>query len=319
VIVDELWAHRDEGWYFALRTGSMARERPLLVSITSAGWDTTSICYELYERGLQGDPALYFHWLSVPDDKLEDPRAVKAANPASWLTVEDLLRERAAVRASEFERLHMNRWTTSEDVWIAPELWAGCRSSEEIPEGSTVYVGVDASFSGDATACAWAWRNEDGCVVLRCRVWSALPATAAHVHLAGGRIDLAAVEDFVTELAQRYTVREVVYDPSFFARSAELLSARGLTVASLDQRSAAMRAAYSQLYEAIGSRMVAHNGDPVLTAHVLSAAAQPDEYGSWKVRKLKQSAKIDGLVACVIAHSRAIFAQPVPEPFYAWA
>ena len=92
-------------------------------------------------------------------------------------------------------------------------------------------------------------------------------------------------------------MREVVYDPAFFARSAELLSARGLTVASLDQRSAPMREAWSQFYEAVNAGALAHEGDAILTAHVLNAAAHVDPSGHWKVRKIKQSHKIDGLVA----------------------
>jgi phage terminase large subunit-like protein len=142
-------------------------------------------------------------------------------------------------------------------------------------------------------------------VLLRAHVWSAITETPAHVHVAGGRIDLTAVEDYIAGLAERYRVREVVYDPAFFARSAELLSARGLTVASLDQRSAPMRQAWSQFYEAVNAQALAHDGDAVLTAHVLNAAAHVDEYGNWKVRKIKQAHKIDGLVASVIAYSRA--------------
>ena len=113
----------------------------------------------------------------------------------------------------------------------------------------------------------------------------------------GGHINLEAVEDFITALGQRYRVREVVYDPAFFARSAEILSARGLTVASLDQRSAPMREAWSQFYEAVNASALAHEGDAILTAHVLNAAAHVDPSGHWKVRKIKQSHKIDGLVA----------------------
>jgi phage terminase large subunit-like protein len=113
------------------------------------------------------------------------------------------------------------------------------------------------------------------------------------------------VEDFITELAERYRVREVVYDPAFFARSAELLSARGLPVASLDQRSAPMREAWSQFYEAVNAQALAHEGDQVQTAHVLNAAAHIDPAGHWKIRKVKQTHKIDGLVAAVIAYSRA--------------
>ena len=100
-------------------------------------------------------------------------------------------------------------------------------------------------------------------------------------------------------------MREAVYDPAFFARSAEILSARGLVVASLDQRSAPMREAWSQFYEAVNAGALAHEGDAILTAHVLNAAAHVDPSGHWKVRKIKQSHKIDGLVASVIAYSRA--------------
>jgi phage terminase large subunit-like protein len=111
-------------------------------------------------------------------------------------------------------------------------------------------------------------------------------------------------------LAREYRVREVIFDPDFFARSSELLAARGLTVAPIDQRSRVMREAYSQFYEAVGAGQVVHDGDPVLASHVTSAAATLDEYGGWKVRKTKQSRKIDGLVASVIAFSRAAREQP---------
>src|SRR5207342_1107432 len=96
-----------------------------------------------------------------------------------------------------------------------------------------VFVGVDASWTNDATAVAVAHKLEDGRVVLRCHVWSALAGTEAHTHVYGGRIDFGAVEDYIASLAQRYRVREVVFDPDFFARSAELLSEQGLLVAPI--------------------------------------------------------------------------------------
>ena len=59
------------------------------------------------------------------------------------------------------------------------------------------------------------------------------------------------------------------------------------------------------LYELLTRRdspdALAHVSDAILTAHVLNAAAHVDPSGHWKVRKIKQSHKIDGLVASVIA------------------
>jgi phage terminase large subunit-like protein len=90
-------------------------------------------------------------------------------------------------------------------------------------------------------------------------------------------------------------------------------------IVSLDQRSTEMRNAYNQFYEAVQSRALAHDGDAVLTSHVLNAAAQPDDFGNWRVRKLKQSHKIDGLVSAVLAHSRAAREPAMVEPWILFA
>jgi phage terminase large subunit-like protein len=79
-----------------------------------------------------------------------------------------------------------------------------------------------------------------------------------------------------------------------------------------------MREAWSQFYEAVNAQALAHAGDPILTAHVLNAAAHVDPAGDWKIRKVKQSHKIDGRVACVIAYGRAARAPAKRKPLFAW-
>ena len=71
----------------------------------------------------------------------------------------------------------------------------------------------------------------------------------------GARVALARPTKTLQEHLRDGSFRadQVVYDPAFFARSAEILSARGLIVASLDQRSAPMREAWSQFYEAVNA------------------------------------------------------------------
>jgi phage terminase large subunit-like protein len=79
-----------------------------------------------------------------------------------------------------------------------------------------------------------------------------------------------------------------------------------------------MREAWSQFYEAVNAGARAHDGDGVLTAHVLNAAAHVDPAGHWKIRKVRQSHKIDALVASVIAYSRAARAPAKREVSYAF-
>jgi phage terminase large subunit-like protein len=326
-IIDEahvFTTQKHEDLWEAMATALHKRIDSFMLGITTAGADRTSLLGNLYESALASlhlerlhecltvgrdeENGVLFWWYAAPETAdLDDEGVWRKTNPASWVDLRDLRRQRNSPGTSEsaFRRLHLNQWTAAEDIWITPARWAACRSDEEIAEGAEVFVGVDAAYTGDATAVAWAHKPADGPILVRARVWSALEPTPAHVHVAGGHISFDAVEDFITELGERFRVREVVYDPAFFARSAELLSARGLTVASLDQRSAPMREAWSQFYEAVNAQMIAHGGDEVLTAHVLNAAAHVDPAGHWKVRKIKQSHKIDGLVASVIAYSRA--------------
>jgi phage terminase large subunit-like protein len=308
----------------AMETALHKRTDSFLLAITTAGSDRTSLLGRLYEGALAGlelerphegltigrdeENGVLLWWYAAPDTAaLDDEASWRDANPASWVSLRDLRRQRHSPGTSEaaFRRLHLNQWTAGEEVWIPLERWSACESAEEIPEGAPVFVGVDASWTNDATAVALAHRLEDGRVAIRARVWSALEETPAHVQVPGGRIDFEAVEEHVLALAERYRVREVVFDPDYFARSAELLGARGLLVAPIDQRSRQMREAYGQFYEAVGAGQVVHDGDPILAQHVIAAAATLDDFGSWKVRKAKQSRKIDGLVASVIAYSRA--------------
>src|SRR3954471_2313181 len=46
VVIDELWAHKNPELYYALTTGQGARENPLVVVITTAGWDRKSVCFQ---------------------------------------------------------------------------------------------------------------------------------------------------------------------------------------------------------------------------------------------------------------------------------
>src|SRR2546426_9020531 len=103
----------------------------------------------------------------------------------------------------------------------------GLRSEAEVRDGADVYVGVDVGLVHDSTAVCWAHLLEDGRILLRCRVFAAKEDAAAHVFVPGGRVRLEQVEAFIRELAQRYRVRELAYDPRYFERSAELLEGKG--------------------------------------------------------------------------------------------
>jgi len=65
-----------------------------------------------------------------------------------------------------------------------------------------------------------------------------------------------------------------------------------------------MRDAYQHFYQLAAEGVLAHKGDPILSAQVNATAAERTETG-WRIRKLKSSDRIDATVAAVLASHRA--------------
>lgn len=320
VIVDEahsLTTPRQEEMWNALTTGSGARDQPLILSITTAGFNKGTVLGRLYDSAVRmpnverrpgltiaRDEAAGFlmWWFGLEEgDDVDDPDMWMAANPASWITVEQLQQQRESPTVDElaFQRLHLNKWTASRDSWLPAGLWESLASSEEIPDGADVVVAVDVGLVHDSTAVAVAHRLDDGRMVVRTKVWAARDDAVADVILPGGRVDLEIIEEHIEDLAQRYNVRELVYDPRFFERSAQTLSAIGLLVAPIDQSSRRMLEAYAEFYLACREKRLLHNNDPVLARHVESCMATMTDRG-WKISRQRLQ-RIDAMVATAMA------------------
>src|SRR5262249_23479094 len=147
-----------------------------------------------------------------------------------WINTQELRRQLAdpGLDENEFRRLALNQWTQSKDSWFPGDLWPSLKTEDLIPERADVYLGVDVGLYHDTTALVWAWPDPDGRMQLGCRVWAADPDAPAHTHVPGQAIELEEIEQFILErLQERFRIREIAYDPTFFARSAEMLSKRG--------------------------------------------------------------------------------------------
>lgn len=310
IIVDELHAHRTDELYLALRTASLAREQPLMVSITTAGWDLDTICGRLYDRGrsdASGDD-FCFYWRSIAEDELEDPAAWKRANPASWITLEDLAREARALPRFAFDRWHLNRWTSAEESWLPPGAWdASCNDRYAIEPSDTIVVGVDIGVKHDTSALVWV-APKDGKLVARSHVFAVQHdpdrPPAAHTIAQGERVELELVENKIRDLAREYQVLEVVYDPWRFERSAQALADEGLLLVEFPQTNERMAPASQGLFDAITEGRIVHDGDPVLKAHIEAAAAKDTGRG-WRLSKKDAKKPMDAAIGLVMATTRA--------------
>ncbi len=143
LIFDELHTQKNRELWDALRYGGDARRQPLIISITTAGWDTTSICYEQHEyaeKVLAGDildPA--FFPLIYAAKKDDDPTKLstwKKANPSLGYTIQESGLKQAAteamaspVKMNAFKRYKLSIWTEQAERWLTGIDWDNCAPS----------------------------------------------------------------------------------------------------------------------------------------------------------------------------------------------
>jgi len=335
VIIDELHAwhtNKQQELFDALDTAVHKRPGAFWLVITTAGHDKLSLLGRLYANMLAAlkldeKPGLVvgrdefngvlMHWYGAPADcDVDDRKLWRSVNPASFVTTDALRKQRnsPSMSRSTFARLHLNAWVAPDaDRWIATDVWEKLASSVEIPEGAALFVGADGSRSYDTTAIAWASKAPDGRVDVACRVFSVRDDVPHHVLHAGGTIDFSDVEGFLLELASRYDVREVRFDPRFLERSMEVLAVRlpGSAIAPIEPYTNAHRQALAALERAVLEGTLRHGADPAVSQQVLAAACDRFDNGDVRrLRKLDRTRPIDAAVALALAVQGATIEQP---------
>jgi len=137
VIYDEIHAAPNRELYDVLTTSTGARRQPLVFVITTAGYDRTSICWELHtyaERvrdGIVDDPSFLPVLYAAPVEADWTDEAVwHECNPAlgDFRSLDEM--RIAATRAKEipgqqnaFRRLYLCQWTEQADRWIDMATW----------------------------------------------------------------------------------------------------------------------------------------------------------------------------------------------------
>ncbi len=296
-VVDELHVHQSPDLYLAVRTAMGAREEPLLLAITTAGWDRESILWQRFRHGEEGqDPRFYFRWFSAPQGAdIRDFEAWCAANPSSWRRTQDALAEALASDIDEaaFRRLYLNQWTSAATkAWLPEGAWEACAGRPTIPQGSEVTLGLDASLRRDTSALVLCRRDGRGTYHVRCRTWRRDEEL--------GVVDLQAIKAEILEVHRRFRLRWCAYDPFAFGPVAQELAELGVPMLEWPQSSRRMVPATQALYDAILGRRLRHGGDDVLAAHARHAVVRETEYGP-RLDKRRSGEPMDAMVALSLA------------------
>jgi phage terminase large subunit-like protein len=341
-LIDEFHEHDTPDMLDTMQTGMGAREQPLIVIITTAGYNLAGPCYDkhlevtkMLDGLVENDDLFGIIYTIDEDDDWADPRVLAKANPNFGVSVDgDFLaaQQRSAtlnpIEQNRFKTKHLNVWCSARNAWMNMQQWAMCAE-----QGLTI-----DEFAGEE---CWAVLDlaskNDICVYMRLfkrqmngqdhyyafgRYY--LPEDAIEEnktnqalyrkwviqgHLIatdGAEIDFDIIREDVRADSSRFRIVEAVYDPWRATQLAHQLAKDGATVVEYRQTVQNMTGGMKEVMAAVKSCRFHHDGNPVLAWMMSNVVAKEDAKENIYPRKDKPEQKIDGPVAIIMGVGRAM-------------
>jgi phage terminase large subunit-like protein len=231
-------------------------------------------------------------------------KAMKLANPASWITEAYLARQAADPELTDADvlQLHGCVWAEKDTTWIGPDVWMACRVERRLQEGETIVLGFDGSEKRDTTVLAAS--TLDG-FVTPLAVWER-PARGGE-NWRVPRSEVHAAIDFAME---EYDVVELAFDPpGWYSEGDEWTERYGEKVVMFETKQPKRMAPACERFQTGAKEgKVSHNGHEVLARHVGHCVGKETPWGVLITKDHPDSPrKIDAAVASVIAYERAMW------------
>lgn len=336
VIFDELHEQPNRELWEAFQTGFGARDQPLFFSITTAGHDRTSVCWEQHEYALavRSDPSIDERFLPVlfsadADDDWTAESTWEKANPCLDVSLKrDFLRgecrkaQEIPALENSFRRLHLNQWTEQQTRIISMKQWDACARDVKIEQyhGRECFAGLDLASTRDVTALCLVFPEDGGGVAVFPYFW--IPednvdvrsgqdqrmirslADSGHVEMtSGNEVDVIYLAARIAEIMESFDVQFIGYDPWNASGVIQLLQENGIpqhVLTKMPQTFSTYNEPLKTLLGWLGNRKFIHDGNPVLRWMASNTAGKEDSSGNIRPDKGKSAEKIDGICAMLM-------------------
>lgn len=333
-IVDEYHEHDTDHMFATMETGMGARSQPLMLVITTAGDNIAGPCYAMQQdaqkalEGTRGEDEVFALIYGVDeDDDWTDPDVLRKANPNFGVSVgEDFLltRQREAMgsprKAGVFKTKHLNMWVQSRAAYfnVLRYQQAGDEAlTLDRFEGQEAIIGIDLAEKRDLAAIEILFRHEGGFARFgryylpeetvdlpeneHFRTWR---DTGLLIQTDGAVTDDREIEADILDWAERFSIREVAFDPLHSRQMAVQLMERGLACIDFANRPTLMNEPMRAMDALIAQGKLYHDGNPAfawMLSNVVNRGRTGDIHSPAKERAEN---KIDGPVAAMMALGR---------------
>ena len=329
-VIDEYHSAKDDSMLKVVETGMGGRTQPLLMIITTAGFNKNGPCYafrkvltDVLEGKVENENLFGIIWTLDEEDDFNDPDVWVKANPNLGNTprIEQMqsMYQSAITEGSsalvEFKTKNLNMWVDAAKVWIKDTDWQECGVEWE-PVGKCI-IGIDLSSTADITAVTYFFpevmgffnnyyvplekvrsgRRVDGVDYADWLRSSEIIATPGNV------IDYDYIIRDIIENCQKYNVDIIGYDPYNADVIIPRFEAQGVRCGAVRQGFLTLSPATKRLERMVLSKEIKHSSDPVMRWMMGNVELETDAAGNIKPSKSKSQNKIDGVASLVTAIS----------------
>ena len=331
VAYDEIHTAPNRDLWDTLQTSTGSRREPLVIAITTAGYDKQSICFELYSyakkvlnNSISDDSFLPILYEAEMDDDITLESTWKKANPNYGVSLRKEYMQRESKKAidvpsymNSFRRLHLSQWTENEIKWMGDKEWMECKGELGDLNGMECWGGLDLATSRDITAFVLLFRVDN---IFKIKPYFFVPRDNAKarsdrdgvdymswisqgyiIATEGNVTDYSFVRKKINELSKKYRIQSIAYDRWNASQITIDLMSDGANMSPLGQGFASLSAPTKMMETLILSKEIQHDGNPVLRWMIGNVQLEVDAADNHKPSKKKSKEKIDGVVACICA------------------
>lgn len=293
VVLDEGHLAKEGIWTAAVK-GTSALTDAMVLMITTAGDQDSKTLIDLYksaEKAIAGDESLErfgaFIWEAPTNSRIDDPDAIKAANPAvecGRIPIDRVISDIATQPEHEVRRYTHNQFITgTTSSWLPNQFFRAC-TGRGVSNISGAVFAVDISSNWESAVIAVANTNGE----------------LQETELVRSFINPSENQIFeeLQRLYTQFTPRAIVIDDYLTSNLAKRLKQAGITVWPLWKSE--MAAACSAVFAMFAQGKVRHNNDPLLVAQMGNGVAKYTGE-TWLISRKESRGEIDALMATVIA------------------
>lgn len=344
-IFDEIHEYKDYKLINVIKNSRGSRDQPLLIYITTAGYQLDGPLVDYYEQGidvLNGviDDERTFYYLASLDsaEEFDKPEMWVKASPNMGVSVklQDMIEDwekakRIPAERNDFITKRFNIFVQSdEQSFLDYEVIKRNDKTIDVSTltGANCIAGFDLSQTEDFTSACLEFPLETGEVFVLSHSWipnkkvisdnEKIPYREWEKEglltiCQGDYVDYHLVYDWFVEQSKRFNIELITYDPANAYRLVEDLKSYGFNTLLTRQGHITLSPALKDAKELFLDGKVIFNNNRLFRWYINNVQLVEDRNGNWLPTKQNRYRKIDGFAAFLNSHTEVMKKMVVPK------